>query len=915
MRFHFSVEYRTNWGEEVKLVGSTPEMGNNQIQKAIPLKTNDGTVWQAEVDINIPPHTIINYSYIISKKNELVREEWNGITRSIVIPSNANQTYFIEDSWHNIQKNRFNYSTAFTDIWFARDNKKQEKLIEADKSIILKAYSPTLRPNEVLAICGNQEILGNWNPSQALIMSDITFPEWQQAIDLSKLTQALEYKFVILEKETKQLIAWENAPNRTLNTSSQPQYTHKVISDRFTYFDRSRWKGTGTAIPVFALRTKRSWGIGEFLDLKQMVDWAKQTNQDLIQILPINDTTYTFSWLDSYPYRCISVFALNPIYLNLDELGIADTEYSEVYLQDRKRINQQKLLDFPYVQIKKHTYIHAIFKLKGQQTFESEAYQSFYNENKEWLVSYASYLYLRKKYATSKTHKWEEYKAYKPELVEALNQPDSPAYPFLQFIYFTQYHLYAQLKEVHDYARSKGIVIKGDLPIGIGLNSVDAWVHPNLFHLESQAGAPPDDFAVQGQNWGFPTYNWEAMAKDDYSWWKRRLEYMSNFFDAYRIDHILGFFRIWSIPRSELLGTLGQFYPALPLSIQEIEKAGLKFNKDLFTKPYIHKSLLHKLFLTNRRKIINQFFESTSHGLFNFKTEYNSQLKVHNFFKSNDSKDFNKKIESILLNLLTNVLFLEDKTQKGYYHPRIQAQKVAAYQLFKSEEKKEFDALYEEFFYHRHDLFWQKEAYKKLPELIKATNMLVCGEDLGMIPNSVPWVMKDLSILSLEIQRMPKKYGLKIGYPSEYPYKSVSSFSTHDMSTIRGWWEESKENREVFTHGILKKDGVILKDINPHIAEEILSRELNSNSMLAIECIQDWLALSPEWYDILTPEEEQINIPANSKHEWKYRMPCYIEELIENEELNNKIKTLISNSKRNTENQNDESTNESNPIE
>lgn len=899
MKFHFSIEYRTNWGEEVKLCGSTSELGNNQQRKAISLNTVNGTNWNLEIDIKLAPSEILSYHYLVVKNDLIIREEWNAIQRSIFIPKNKS-TYYVEDSWRNIPQDRCFYSTAFTDIWFMRKDKKIP-INSYRQSVLIKAYAPNIQPNGVLAISGNQDIMGHWDPNKAIVMSDATYPEWQQAIDATLLTHPIEYKFVILDKKTKNLIAWELSPNRYLNPPTIEKDQHLIISDRFAYFDSKKWRGTGVTIPVFALRSKRSWGIGEFLDLKKLIDWAVITRQNLIQILPINDTTHTFSWLDSYPYRCISVFALNPIYLNLDELGIADTEYASAYQKDRKEINQLKQIDFPFVQIKKHTYIHAIYKLKGRQTLDSKDFHTFFQQNHKWLKPYAVYLYLRKKFTTSDTSKWNQYKEYKEEFITEFSQPQHEAFESLQYSYFVQYHLYAQLKEVHNYAKTKGIVLKGDLPIGISLQSVDSWTNPNLFHLNSQAGAPPDDFATQGQNWGFPTYNWEEMAKDNFSWWKNRLQYMSSFFDAYRIDHILGFFRIWSIPRNALYGILGQFYPALPLSVEEIEKQGIQFRKDLFTKPYIHKTLLNKLFTSERKEVINFFFTATNHGLYDFKEEFNTQRKIHLFFKSKESKLFNKKTETILLNLHSNVLFLKDEINPNTYHPRIQAQKVAAFQLLKPEEKTAFNSLYEDFFYQRHNLFWQKEAYKKLPKLIEATNMLVCGEDLGMIPNSVPWVMQDLSILSLEIQRMPKKSGFQIGDPNSYPYHSVSSFSTHDMSTIRGWWSKSPNLRENYWTNSLKINSKeIPSQITPTLAKAIIQKELNSNSMLSIQAIQDWISLTDKWYEILTPEEEQINIPANSKHEWKFRMPCYIEDLIENEELNSSITESIEHSNRNT---------------
>ena len=157
-------------------------------------------------------------------------------------------------------------------------------------------------------------------------------------------------------------------------------------------------------------------------------------------------------------------------------------------------------------------------------------------------------------------------------------------YPHISIYYFIQFHLHLQLLEATNYARANGVVLKGDIPIGISRNSVEAWTEPHYFNLNGQAGAPPDDFSVNGQNWGFPTYNWEVMEQDDYSWWMKRFRKMSEYFDAYRIDHILGFFRIWEIPMHAVHGLLGQFVPSLPMSREEIESYGLPFREEFDTQ-------------------------------------------------------------------------------------------------------------------------------------------------------------------------------------------------------------------------------------------------------------------------------------------------------------------------------------------
>ena len=245
---------------------------------------------------------------------------------------------------------------------------------------------------------------------------------------------------------------------------------------------------SGVAVPVFSLRSEEGCGIGEFLDLKKLADWCVMTGLKLIQILPINDTTTDGGWSDSYPYKSISTKALHPIYLNVEKVGILKDENDRKRFQElKKELNAKEHVDYPEV-----------FKVKME--------------------------FLKKLYDQKRGKKQGFYE-------------------------FLQQHCEKQLTEAVDYLHSKGIMLKGDLPIGVNRNSDDVKQQPHLFNLDMETGAPPDGFAPQGQNWGFPTYNWAAMEAEGFHWWKERVEWFKKYFDALRIDHILGFFRIWEIPK------------------------------------------------------------------------------------------------------------------------------------------------------------------------------------------------------------------------------------------------------------------------------------------------------------------------------------------------------------------------------
>ena len=585
------------------------------------------------------------------------------------------------------------------------------------------------------------------------------------------------------------------------------------------------WKAAGTAVPVFSLRSERSFGVGEFRDLKLLVDWAVKTGQKVIQLLPVNDTTMSWTWTDSYPYNANSSFALHPQFLHLPAAGVDE---DEEYLRLRKELNALPELDYERVNLEKHRLLRKAFEKSGKETLTAEAFKAFFNENQGWLLPYAVYSVLRDRFGTADFTRWERFAEYDNDAVWSFasdNQHETA------YWYFVQYHLHVQLLEARNYAHSKGVIFKGDLPIGVSRTSVDAWTNARLFNMDSQAGAPPDAFSDDGQVWGFPTYNWEEMSKDGYAWWKSRLGNMSRYFDAFRIDHILGFFRIWEIPLDAVSGLLGHFNPAMPYRTAELESMGF------------------------RMKVCT----GKSRG-----------------------KD---------------VLFVPDPKKRGYWHPRIAAQNTSVYSGLPEDMKKTFDSLHEDFFYRRHNGFWKESAMKKLPSLLTATGMLACGEDLGMIPGCVPDVMSEYQILSLEIQRMSKKFGERFADPAAYPYYSVCTTSTHDMNPLRAWWEEDRDVTEHFWKEVLGYPGEAPVHCEPWICRRIIEMNLESPSMLVILPLQDWLSTDGE-LRLDDPFKERINIPARPRHYWRYRMHQTLECLLRQDRFNAGIMEMVSASGR-----------------
>jgi 4-alpha-glucanotransferase len=425
------------------------------------------------------------------------------------------------------------------------------------------AYATGIGQEFALGVCGNQPLLGNWQPEHALLLNDNRYPEWDAIADASAFTFPLEFKFILFDKQTRQVVAWEEHDNRLFPPAPFSQSDAPVTSYGEVSFNLPRPRIAGVSIPVFSLRSEESFGIGDFGDLKMLIEWAAQTGQRLVQLLPVNDTTRTHTRDDSYPYNAISIYALHPLYIDLRQLPKLNDEYlRKKFRQLRKTLNALPTVDYEAVDRAKWSYLRYLYQ-QEQATMRADVeFHRFIDDNRAWLMPYADYC--RRRDAGT----------------QGIDTTDENLYLYIQ------YHLHRQLLAASTFARSQGVLLKGDIPIGVSRDSVEVETEPQYFNLDGQAGAPPDAFATEGQNWGFPTYRWEVMAADGYVWWKKRLKHLAQYFDAYRIDHILGFFRIWEIPVGETDGLLGQFQPALPLTRKEIEEFGVPFTPTLFLKDH-----------------------------------------------------------------------------------------------------------------------------------------------------------------------------------------------------------------------------------------------------------------------------------------------------------------------------------------
>ncbi len=872
MKLRFNIEYQTSFGEQ--LVLNIKE--NSSKTTAYRMSSLDDYHWFYELNGRFSVGEVIDYYYSVDFDGQPKRHEWLVDAHRLEMVSEKGINYTIYDHWIDIPEDSYLYSSAFTDC-VAKHTVVKSPLKPFTTTVRLKVRAPQLRQGERLALIGADKALGGWEILKALPMSEHNYNEWMVNVDAMKLqSNVLEFKFVVLDAEQDVTPIWEGGENRRVELPPLEPGDVVVYELPEALFPIYSQKIAGTLVPVFSLRSKTSFGVGDFGDLKKMVDWVSGTGQRLLQILPINDTTNTHTWTDSYPYSCISIFALHPQYADLTALpALKDAQKAAEFETLRQELNALPQIDYERVNNAKTEYLGLLFQQEGTKVLRSAKYKKFFEEEKYWLVSYAEYCVKREK---SRNLQLETF-YLKP-----------------QFYYYVQFILSTQMSEVHAYARQKGVILKGDIPIGVNRTGSDVYMEPRYFNLNGQAGAPPDDFSVNGQNWGFPTYNWDEMLKDDCQWWVRRFQNMAKYFDAYRIDHVLGFFRIWEIPVDAVHGLLGQFSPALPMSREEIEAYGLKFQDELFLEPFIMDWTLDRVFKERAGEVKEKYLEPTHDGRYRMKEEYNTQRKVEAAFAGvTDEKEL--WLRDGLYSLISDVLFLRDHKNPNKFHPRISVQHDFIYESLYDSDKFVFNRLYNDYFYRRNNQFWYREAMKKLPKLVQATRMLVCAEDLGMVPDCVQWVMDELRILSLELQSMPKDPSVRFGHLSRNPYRSVCTISSHDTPTLRMWWDEDPERTQEYYATMLYRSGNAPHPLPGWLARDIISRHLTCPSMLCVIALQDWLAID-ERLRLPDANAERVNIPANPRHYWRYRMHIDLEDLIAADDFNGNLRELIQQSGR-----------------
>ena len=841
MKLRFSIHYRTEWGQQLVAVVSYYQQDGTERQERLPMLTDDGEYWTAETAVlesRRSPVEAFTYIYVVEDgEGRELRREWDGVPR--LYACDASKCYRMADHWRDLPLAAHLYSSAYqvtSRLSPLTSHLLPLKLPLFRKTVLFRVSAPQLMAGQQLAVIGSHPALGSWNPARYLPMEQAGMGDWMLTLNVDWLGMPLEYKYVVIDQEKHELVEWEGGDNRILTDELSDGEVYVAYGDPLRLSEKS-WRAAGVCVPIFSLRSEHSCGVGDFGDLYRFIDWAAEVGMKVIQLLPVNDTTHEGQWGDSYPYNIMSAFNLHPHYIDLNQLGpLKDKKRMTAFRRQQRELNALSYSDYEAVHRVKMEYV----------------------------------------------------KAYYEEASSNLLQKGET------FHEFVQHHLHLQLKRAADHARERGVILMGDLPIGVCRDSQEVKEHPEFFNHNSQTGAPPDVFARQGQNWGFPTYNWSAEGIGD--WFARRMQWLQQYFDVLRIDHVLGFFRIWEIPSEQLFGTMGHFSPALPLTAGEIEYFGLPFRRDFLTQPFINDRIIDRVFGIHAQYVRDTFLVRKAYGLYDLKEEVSTQRRVREYFEGRGDEN-SLWIRDGLYQLVSNVLFLDDPHQPDMYHPRIQAWQEPVFEALSNEEKDAYMRIYNNFFYQRHNMFWGKTGYDRLSLLMRSTHMLLCAEDLGMLPDCVEPVLDSLRILTLEIQQMPKSSGVEFAHLDGNPVRSVATISTHDMPPLRLWWQEHPEHVQRYYVTMLQKQGRAPEQLPAHLAEEIIARHLYCPSMLCILSLQDWLAMDGE-LRAKNLREERINTPSDPYNRWQWRMHLTIEQLTAAEKYNKKIKMMITRSKR-----------------
>ncbi|MDJ0784455.1 MAG: 4-alpha-glucanotransferase [Desulfosarcinaceae bacterium] len=908
----FRIDCPTRWGQQVAVGGDCDELGRWRPEKARPMFCIGPGRWDLQLTLPRQAFTHgFHYKYLLLEGGDPI---WEGGAVRVFAPLETGLVRAgieLRDDWHapGDPQDLLN-AHLFTQVLFPPDRDGSpgpppSPPVGGDPGlrwVHFRIAASCVPAQHRLCLVGSSAHLGGWREDRALVMQRGPAPWWTLWVALPADRNEVAYKYGLWQVAAKRLVDWESGDNRRLSFEPQGEgFPTKIRTDEAFRSPRGHYRGAGVAVPLFSLRSREGLGVGEFPDLKLLVEWAVRTGLAMIQLLPINDTSMTGTWADAYPYRALSVFALHPIYLRIATMAERlPAGVSAALAAQGARLNARTAVDYEAVMALKRRLIRELYAHEKERLSTEAAFHEFCQRNSFWLRPYAAFCLLRDRFGSADWRTWPRPYQDAATQIETLTGAHTAQADAVGEVYWVQYHLHRQLSEAVAYAHRRGVALKGDIPIGVSPHSADTWQAPALFHLDRQAGAPPDDFSESGQNWSMPTYNWPRMASDGYRWWRARIRHMANYFAALRIDHILGFFRIWEIPADMVQGLMGRFNPALPLSEAHLAARGIPLQADSarFCRPFLRRPYLESRFGRHADAVIAACCREIAPHTYTLRRLADTQRKLQTLRLPASIRSAGQTAEAALrrelLRLRSEVLFLPDPELPGHYHPRIAMHRSDSYRALDPALQNRLWEVYLDFFYRRHERHWHRHALERLPAICEAAPLLICGEDLGMVPACVPAVMAQLGILSLKVQRMPARRGVRFDIPEHYPYASVCTTGTHDMASLREWWEtlSDPDGRQAFYTEVLGAAGPAPVSATADLCTAVVRQHLAAPSMWAIFPLQDLLAMDDE-LRCPDPFAERINIPSDPDHHWRYRLHLHLESLLAADDFNARLRAMV----------------------
>jgi 4-alpha-glucanotransferase len=620
---------------------------------------------------------------------------------------------------------------------------------------------------------------------------------------------------------------------------------------------------------------------GAFLpDLAALGKWAADVGIEVIQILPVNDTGS-----NSSPYSALSAFGLHPLYLRLADVPGAQRYAHEIEAW-RRKAEARARLDYPGTLAFKLSVLERIHQDRSAELASDAGFAGWIAEN-PWVRPYAAFRVLERAHGGAA---WQTWGGSDPEAAVRACWSERPEE--CRFHAWVQREAAAQLAAAALEIERAGVRLKGDLPILMSSQSADVWHERRFFDAAMRAGAPPDMYSSHGQMWGFPVYGWSAMASDGYGWWKARLAHAARFFHAFRIDHVLGFFRIWQVPATESNGLLGWFDPAEPCTRADLAAAGFDDAAVRWLSvPHVRGADLRAALGPDAGRAADRYLRRIgSEDLYNLRPDLDREDAI----RALEEPD---RVREALYRWHTDRALLAagpDRFFPSWHHERSRA-----YLSLDDDRRQKLQDLFRA----RRaasELVWERRGRELLAMLTRASDMLVCGEDLGDVPECVPRVLADLGILGLRVERWTREWkrpGSPFIPPSAYPTLTVCTPSVHDTSTLRGWWEEDRAERETYFR-LLGLDGPCPERLTPEVHEAILNRCLGARSRLCIFQLQELLDLEPELWSP-DPREERINVPGTvADTNWTWRMPLPVESLAGRTGLSDRLRAMTAGRRR-----------------